>query len=76
MSDMRTQSAGISDTISAINNNIGGIATAVGESARMIEKLSASSGMISEEIKSLEQTSNDNVGQTGKLTGDIRKYRY
>lgn len=76
MSDMRDRSNSISDTISGINQNIGGIAAAVAESAKMVEQLSASSGEISEEIKTLEQTSVDNVEQTGRLTGDIQKYRY
>ncbi|MBR0163149.1 MAG: hypothetical protein IJQ12_00580 [Lachnospiraceae bacterium] len=76
MRDMRDQSATISSTIAGINDNIGGITAAVNESAQMIEQLSASSGAISEEIRSLEQTSVDNVEQTGRLTGDIRKYRY
>ena len=76
MSDMRDRSNSISDTISGINQNIGGIAAAVAESAKMVEQLSASSGEISEEIKNLEQSSVDNVEQTGRLTGDIQKYRY
>ena len=76
MSDMRDRSAEISSTISGINDHIGGIAAAVGESARMVEQLTASSGAISEEIKTLEETSVNNVEETGKLTGDIRKYRF
>lgn len=76
MRDMREKSTQISDTISGINKNIGGIATAVSESTHMVEQLSASSGVISEEIKTLEKTSVDNVEQTGRLTGDIQKYKY
>lgn len=76
MHEMRDKSSQISNTISGINKNIGGIATAVSESAQMVEQLSASSGMISEEIKTLEKTSVDNVEQTGRLTGDIQKYKY
>ena len=76
MEDMLDQSSNISETISGINSSIGGIATAVNESADMIVQLRASSGEITEEIRSLEQTSVENVEQTGKLTGDIHKYKY
>ncbi|MBR5970378.1 MAG: methyl-accepting chemotaxis protein [Lachnospiraceae bacterium] len=76
MQDMRDKSNGINDVITGIHDNIGGIAAAVNESARMIEQLNASSGEISEEIRSLEQNSVENVEQTGRLNGDIQKYKF
>lgn len=76
MNDMKERSDDISNMIGGINDNISGIAAAVSESAQMIEHLNASSGEISEEIKSLEKNSVNNVEQTGRLSGDIQKYKY
>ncbi|MBQ4416356.1 MAG: methyl-accepting chemotaxis protein, partial [Butyrivibrio sp.] len=76
MTDMREKSGTISEAIADINRDISGISTAVNESAAMIGELSASSGLISEEIKTLEKNSHENVEQTGRLSGDIQKYKF